>query len=137
MLYHNHHEIYHHYVNTIKSKIRDYASKDRYKFEIYLKINPNLETSPFLNCTHPLTIDIIRFRLGSHNLPIEKGRWSRIRREERICSTCNILGDEKYIIHECSLIYREDLNLSNDLYNIWTQQDVFRLFNRIIETGYL
>ena len=54
-------------------KIRNYATEGRYKFSIYLTINPNLEKSPYINCIHPLATDIIRFRLGSHKLPIEKG----------------------------------------------------------------
>ena len=135
--YTNHHEIFQYHLNIMKGKIREHACKGRYKFDIYLKINPDLQPSPLLNCSHPLTTDIIRFRLGSHNLPIEKGRWSRLRRDQRICTTCNILGDEKHLIYDCSLIYREDLVLSNDISCIWTHQDVFHLFGRIKMTQYL
>ena len=134
--YNNHHEIYQHHLNEVKAKIRDFASKERYKYEIYLKINPDLKPSPLINCMHPLTTDITRFRLGSHNLPIEKGRWSRLKRHQRICTTCNTLGDEKHVIYDCSLIFREDLVLSNDLSRIWTQQDVFHLFGRTVTLIY-
>ena len=135
--FNNHHEIYQHHVNQIKNKIRNFASNERYRYEIYLKINPDLQPSPFLSCMHPLTTDIIRFRLGTHDLPIEKGRWSRLKRQERICAMCNVLGDEKHVLFDCSLIFREDLDLINDISRIWKQQDVFRLFSQIKMTDYL
>ena len=73
--YANHHDIYKQYLDETKAKIRDLAAKGKPKFQAYLRTNPNLETSPFLECMHPLTKDIIRFRVGSHNLPIETRRW--------------------------------------------------------------
>ena len=86
---------------------------------------------------HPTTSDIIRFRVGSHRLPIEMGRWSMIKREDRLCATCNVLGDEEHVIYNCALIARNDINLSNDLSCIWEQEDVFRLFGRIKTADYL
>ena len=76
--YSSHREIYRAYINDVKTKIRHHASKPSggTKFKMYLKINPNLESSPFTESLHPVASDIIRFRLGSHSLPIEKGRWS-------------------------------------------------------------
>ena len=135
--YNNHHEIYSSHLNSIKMKIRNYATNGQYKYEMYLKINPNLEPSPLLHCIHPLTTDITRFRLGSHNLPIEKGRWNRTPRELRICNPCNVLGDEHHVIYDCSLLDRQDLLLSNEISHIWTQQDVFQLFGRLKQTDYL
>ena len=73
--FNNHHDIYQYHLDKVKSTIRNFAANERYKHEIYLKINPELKPSPFLNCMHPLSTHIIRFRLGTHNLPIEKGRW--------------------------------------------------------------
>ena len=79
----------------------------------------------------------MRFRLGSHNLPIEKGRWRRLNREERVCANCNVVGDEHHVLYDCSLIFREDLDLPDDMSCIWTHSDVFRLFERIKETDFL
>ena len=135
--YVNHSEIYEFYSEQIKTKIRTFAAEGRYKFDLYNRINPNLEDSPFLQCMHPLATDIVRFRLGSHNLPIEKGRWSRRRREERLCETCGVLGDERHVIYECSLVSRENLNLDEDLSRIWTHEDVFALFRSIRSTDFL
>ena len=135
--YDSHHDIYKIHLTRIKEKIRNYASQGRYKYKIYLEINPNLESSPFLHHLHPTSTDIIRFRLGSHNLPIEKGRWSRIPRELLICAECDTLGDEKHALFYCSLINRTDLYLSNDISKIWGQQDVFSIFKRMKMVDYL
>ena len=129
--YANHHDIYEHYLNETKSKIRDLAAKGKPKFQAYLRINPNLETSPFLQCMHPSTKDIIRFRVGSHNLPIETGRWCQKKREERLCDTCGVLGDDLHYVYNCSLIPRNDLMLDDDIGRIWTQPDVFTLIKRL------
>ena len=78
----------------------------RYKYKIYFDINPELHVSPFINNLHPLCRNIIRFRLGSHCLPIETGRWSRVTREQRLCETCNVLGDEHHVKYHCTCMYR-------------------------------
>ena len=75
--YENPKEIYQSMSEEVKEKLRGLAGKnEHYKYKIYLEMNPELQTSPFLNSLHPLCNDIIRFRLGSHVLPIETGRWS-------------------------------------------------------------
>ncbi len=134
--YKNHHEIYRSHVEDTKTKIRDHASKGKYKYEIYLKLNPELQCSPFLHSMHPSTPDIIKFRVGSHRLPIEMGRWSNVKREDRLCTTCNVLGDEEHVLYNCALIARNDLDICNDLSRIWEQEDVFRLFRRIKTADY-
>ena len=136
--YENHHQIYREYIDDVKRKIHENSAKPGgSKFNMYVRINPTLQTSPFISCMHPLSGDIVRFRLGSHNLPIEKGRWRRLNREERVCSHCNVVGDEHHALFECALIFREDLDLSDDMSCIWTHEDVFRLFGRIKETDFL
>mgnify|MGYP001195529472 CR=1 FL=1 len=42
-------------------------------------------------------------------MPIETGRWRRVEREERLCVTCNVLGDEEHYIYTCPEIDRTDL----------------------------
>ena len=129
--YNNHHEIYDHHINIIKNKIHDHVAKGKPKFTMYLRNNPNLEPSYFLQCMHPLTRDIIRFRVGSHCLPIETGRWNQKRREERICDVCGVVGDEMHCLYDCSRILRCDLNLNNDVSCIWKQPEVFQLIGRL------
>ena len=117
--------------DEIKTKIYKKANESRYKFNMYVSINPDLQISPFLDIYHPNTMDIIKFRLGTHFLPIETGRWNRTPRHERLCTTCGVLGDEKHVLYSCSLISREDLILDNFIHKIWYQPEVFKLFERI------
>lgn len=42
-----------------------------------------------------------RLRLSSHNLKIEKGRWSRIVREARLCQCGNAIEDETHVLFDC------------------------------------
>ena len=128
--YENHNAIYTFHSNEVKDKIRNNAGKGMYRFEIYLKYNPELEQSPFVNCLHPMAKHIIRFRLGSHRLPIETGRWKRIKRESRFCEFCNVVGDEHHFLYICPLIQRDELGLSNDMGQIWSQEGIIELFKQ-------
>ena len=80
-----------------------------YKFWIYCQINPRLVPSPFLHRIDKVGKSITKFRLGSHNLPIEAGRWCRTLREDRLCNTCQVLVDEEHYIYTCSEIDRYGL----------------------------
>ena len=59
--------------------------KDTFEFENYLYVIPK-----------PWCVYIAKFRLSSHKLPIETGRYTNILREERLCKKCNSnsIGDE-------------------------------------------
>ena len=77
---------------------------------MYLKLNPTLERSRCLGLhDDPITMDIIRFRLGSHFLPIETGRWCRKPQEERVCRICGTVGDEEHYVYRCPLVERGEL----------------------------
>ena len=129
--YSSHHEIYQHHIDIVKTKIRDMDAKGKSKYTTYLSINPELNTSPVIHCMHPQTTNVIRFRVGSHRLPIETGRWCRKKREERLCEECKVVGDEVHYVYNCSMIMREDLFLDNDLSRIWTQPGVFEIIKRL------
>ena len=129
--YDSHQEIYNHHLDVLKAKIRENASEGKPRFVVYLRNNPNLDPSPFLDSMHPLTTDIIRFRVGSHCLPIEIGRWCQKKKEERICDDCGILGDEHHYLYDCPKISRNDLNLDPDVSKIWSQPEVFQLIGRL------
>ncbi len=61
-------------------------------FEEYLDIMPFKQR-----------LTLTKYRLSNHNLPIEKGRWVKIEREQRLCPTCIIptIGDEVHYLYEC------------------------------------
>ena len=69
-------QIYRNGSEEVKAKIMAFADNGQYKYKIYRDVNPSLQRSPFIDNLHGLSGDIMRFRLGSHVLQIETGRWS-------------------------------------------------------------
>ena len=75
----------------------------------YLEINPELSdhkiyTDPTCYVPDQLRISFTRLRLSSHRLRVETGRWTRIPREQRVCS-CDrqSLQDEVHVLLNCTL----------------------------------
>ena len=50
-----------------------------------------------------LRIAFTRFRLSSHRLRVETGRWSRLPREQRLCD-CGEIQDEQHVLTICPLV---------------------------------
>lgn len=127
------------HIQELQQKVRDLAQdKNRhYKYWIYVKMNPKLEPSPFLDRIDYVGKCITKFRLGSHKLKIETGRWYRQPREERLCPICNVLGDEYHAIYNCRDIFREDLVLPTRISNIWSYVEVNTLFKRLLDSDYI
>ena len=53
-----------------------------------------------------LAISLCKFRTSCHALPIERGRYTRTPRHQRICTKCTArkVGDEYHFILECSAL---------------------------------
>ena len=130
-------DIYKKSSEDVRERLKACVDNNQYKYIIYSKINPKLQTSPFLDNLHKRSGDIIRFRLGSHNLPIETGRWSRIPRDERLCRTCNVVGDEEHALFSCTSVDRTSLVLPNSIGEIWNKDELFTLFERLDEAKLL
>ena len=58
---------------------------------------------------------ILRFRMGSHHLPVEKGRHFNLPRASRVCNLCNTgaLGDERHMLLECPALADPRLQFSS------------------------
>ena len=128
------------YVDEMKRTMQRLSSdkEKHYKYWVYMQINPELTKSPFLNRIDPIGKAMIKFRLGSHKLKIETGRWNRTPRAERLCTTCCELGDEFHILYNCSEIYRDDLlDMPREISSIWEYDGINRLFQRIREAEYV
>ena len=96
-------------------------------------MNPDLLPSPFL--VSSFGENIIRFRCGSHSLPIETGRWSRIPRDERLCKTCKVVGDEHHVLFECSnFIHNFE---TNDISKVWKEENIFSFFEDLSKSEIL
>ena len=97
-------------------------------------MNPELTQSPSLHRVDAVGKSMVKFRVGSHNLPIEIGRWNRTPREERLCATCGVIGDENHVVYGCSMIDRNDLGgLPPTMSTIWEHKGVNRLFKRLLQ----
>ena len=99
-------EIYPEFALDLKHQFNEQADEGLYKHQIYRKLNLSFHPSPFLNLPHPLTESIIKFRMGSHKLPIETGRWKGLDRCDRVYPECQVLGDEEHFLFHCSLVSR-------------------------------
>ena len=101
----------------LQQKIRDNQSSKR-KSDV--AINPHLECHKVYNTDGILEhhrINFSRFRLSSHRLKIETGRWSRIPRENRTCKCNNTnIEDEEHVALLCPLSehLREKHNIQYD-----------------------
>ena len=46
------------------------------------------------------------FRLGCHGLPVDKGTFTGIPHDQRLCECCDmgVLGDERHFVFECPIL---------------------------------
>ena len=88
-------------VNTMKDTVRN-ARPSATRSHTYLALNPDLDVHPLYtrkSCIIPdyLRISFTRYRLSSHMLRVEIGRWSRTPRDERVCPCRTGIQDESHI----------------------------------------
>ena len=90
--YNDSNEIHFEYLCKLKDDIRRLGSGEtHYRYYIYMLHNPDPTPSAFKPQARRLSSQITKIRLGSHLLPIETGRWSRL--PEGLCVICGVLGD--------------------------------------------
>ena len=89
-------------VNETEKCLNYRLYKNDFNFENYFNI-----------LSLPLTKYVCKFRCSSHKLPIKKGRFLNIERNERICHICNKneLGDEFHYLFNCEYFSRSCLKL--------------------------
>ena len=95
--------------------------KTNHNFENYLSVLPT-----------DLRISYSKFRCINHKLPIERGRFCGIARDDRICSLCNSanLGDEYHYLFECDFLKAERTKfIPQEIYKKHNIQKYFELFN--------
>ena len=88
-----------------ESRRQKILNSTRTKSLTYVNLNPELSVHGMYRDADPLIpehqrLATTRLRLSSHNLSIEKGRWSRIPRELRLCS-CGSIQCEEHVICFC------------------------------------
>ena len=89
--------------DLIKQRIFDtykqswYSSvNNSYRLEMYARYKHNFELENYLNfiTEKKYRVALTQFRLSSHDLAIERGRYENINRSERICKLCNMKSVE-------------------------------------------
>ena len=104
-----------------KTKERIIAT-DSSKYITYLYHNPDLSVPEMYKqyiVPEYQRIVYSRFRLSSHNLKIETGRWSRIQRENRTCAcTHGGVQDEEHVIMCCTKLNELRARYPNTNFNI-------------------
>ena len=96
------------------------------KFTTYQTLNPTLEVHPLYSTKSPtlpdyLRINFTRYRLSSHRLRVEVGRWSHTPRDQRLCSCGTGVQDEMHIF-QCPNV-RDILESTDKQYN--SPSDIF------------
>ena len=89
----------HYYSNLINNKINELNDLNKNVLYKYLKIN---EKNYYLN--HPNKEHrklLAKFRVSDHELLIEKGRYTKIPRDQRLCKNCNLIEDEIHFFFQC------------------------------------
>ena len=127
----------------VKSRLIDHFKQNWYNsvFEIskclnYRIFKQNHEFEKYLTELPRVRIAYSKFRHVNHKLPIEKGRFFGIVREDRICNLCNSakLGDEYHYIFECTFFKMggKNLFLFSIIKNITHKNSMIFLIFRII-----
>ena len=113
--YHSKAEIKKHYHTKLSTEVNSMAQQpDKYKFQLYKQFNPDLKPLDFKTSHYKFP----RLRLSSHFMPIETGRWTRMARENRLCTNCNVLGDERHFLYDCNEIDRTNLSDIPELHQL-------------------
>ena len=101
--------------NDIRLRKERILSSQRTRATIYRQMNPELVVHPMYYSNDIIDDDFriafTRFRLSSHRLKIETGRWAKIPQERRLCP-CGAVQTEKHVLCECPLV--NDIRLSYD-----------------------
>ena len=71
---------------------------------------------------------ITKLIISEHNLLIEKGRHSNIPREQRLCSHCKCIDDEKHFLLHCTI----NSELRSSFLNILNKEN--QIFNNLSES---
>ena len=103
------------------------------KLSLYKTIKHNLKLEKYLSITNTEHRKALtRFRTSSHNLPIERGRYSNIVRNNRLCHLCNLgnVGDEYHATMICN---KKELCIIRKQFmeNCCKVNDQFASFNKL------
>ena len=81
------------------------STTENSKIFLYSKIKTNFDIDEFISRTNfENRKNICKMRISDHFLEIERGRYKRLKRENRICQYCNVneIEDEVHFFFRCT-----------------------------------
>ena len=120
-----------HYRRNWELKIRNPNIEDENsKLGTYLIVNPLSKTCGAINVMETERITITRFRVGSHNLRIETGRYENIPRNQRTCLCETGIQTIKHFFMECPVLtYLRDQSHTSNNKTLFLGMSPFYLLN--------
>jgi hypothetical protein len=90
------------YENLINNKLTKLDQKN--KLYLFSNLKQNLSVESYLSISNFEYGKLItKLRISEHNLLTEKGRHLNIPREQRLCSHCKCIDDEKHFLLHCTI----------------------------------
>ena len=120
-----------------RSVAQDFEQQASSKAVTYRSINPTLSvheaytTSDYID--ERQRIVFTKFRLSSHHLKIETGRWARLAVEDRVCGCGTAIQDEPHVLLRCIKTkevrrkFEVQVDEYNDLGDMMDSMDVHQL----------
>jgi hypothetical protein len=116
------------YYKRDANAMQAYGEQEYMKVSIFLKLRQS----------------IARYRLSSHHLAVEEGRWKQIKRNDRICTICNsgCIENEYHVFIACRAYHHvrvEHQILVNDLHDLFKMpskqlgHDILAIDSKILE----
>ena len=104
----------------MENKIDSYTETN--KLFLYKNVKLSLDKEFYLSC-HDFSIRkcFTKLRLSDHELEIERGRYFKIPREDRLCKSCHVIENEEHFLLKCKSNNKLRLELLNKL--DWENED--------------
>ena len=67
---------------------------------------------------------LARLRISAHTLEIERGRYTKLKREEQLCKACLKIEDKPHFLLDCNLF-----KINNDKIRLFMEKEVVPNFN--------
>ena len=116
------------YISLINNKLKSYDETN--KLCLYKEIKQSLDKEFYLTY-HDFSIRkcFTKLRLSDHNLEIERGRYFKIPRKDRLCKLCKTVENEEHFLMHCKLNNKIRLELFKNLNWKIEDQNVNNLLN--------
>jgi hypothetical protein len=90
-------------VNALSKAEWQLSLADSSKLRTYRLFKFDLCFEPYLSkvSSNKQRKSLTRFRVSSHNLAIERMRWTRTPVEQRLCQACGVIEDERHVLMMC------------------------------------